>query len=318
MSYGFASHLGIAAEATWGTPLAADDYFEAFSESMALDIERFETRNITGRFSEPDDAAGLERSQGEIVLMGHPVSMGYFLKGAFGQSTVTSIAAELQQSEFTPRQSDISSLNPMPPWTLEIFRAGTLVDTAFQYAGVNFASIQLAAAPNQDLRVTANAIAKNLLPLEKTVPTFPTSPIQPFLWDTASVSLDGVGRVDFEALAITLNNNMEGIPALNGTQEIAKIRRTGPPTVEITGTTDFTDREDFDRFRAQSEFQLAVNFTQSESFSLLIECPRVVFTGYPVQIPGRERITVDFTAKGRFNVGSNHAIKATLFSTQSF
>lgn len=318
MSYGFASHLGIGAESVWGTAVAADDYFEAFSETLALNIERFETRNIVGRFSEPDDSAGIQRSQGEIVLHGHPVSMGYFLKGAFGQSTVTSLNANLQQSEFTPRQSDVSSLNPLPPWSLEIFRAGTLVDSAFQYAGVQFGSIQMAIAPNQDLRVTAGVIAKQVNDIAKTTPSFPGSPAEAFTFDTASVSLAGAGRVDFEALTISLDNQLEGIPALNQSANISKMRRTGPPLVAITGTTDFTDRNDYDRFVAQSEFALAVNFTKSSSFSLLIEIPRMVYTAYPIQIPGRDRLTVEFEGKGRFHVGSDTAIKATLTSIQSF
>lgn len=318
MTYGFASHIGIAEETDWATAVAATDYIEAFSEAMATQIDRFETRNITGKFSEPDDAAGINRHEGDLVMFGHPISMGYMLKAAFGINTVTSLAADFFRNDFSVRQSDLSSLAPLPPHTLEVFRAGTLVNTAFQYAGAQMGNLAMNIAPNQDLRLTSNVIAKVRNMIAKTTPSFPGSPIQPFLFDTASLQFGGTGRPDIEALTITLDNQLEAIPALNNTKQIAKVRRNGPPLVQVAGTMDFVDLTDFDRFVNQTEFALAVNLTQSTSFSLLIELPRVIYTAYPVSLPGRERITVEFEGKGRFHTGSNAAITAKLTTTQSF
>lgn len=315
---GMLGHIGIGAETTWATAVAATDYLEALSESLATEIARFETRNIVGGIHEADDASGVERHEGDIVLAAHPVNAAYFMKGALGVNTVTSLGNSLFQHEITPATTLIGSLNPLPPYTVEIFRpGGTTVNSSFRYAGVQVNQLQLGVAPNQELRMTAGTIAKSFAYISKTSPTFPTSPVQPFTFDVASISLGGSAITRMEAFNLTYNNNLEGIPTLNNDTEIAKIRRNGPAVTEVSGTIEFETVTDFDSFRNQDEQRLVVSFTRANSFSLIIDIPRTVFTTYPVQIPGRNRLTVDFAMKGRYHSGSGNAVKLTMTTTNT-
>jgi len=319
MSYGFASHIGIAAEADWGTAVGATDYIEAFSESLARAIERFETRNIVGGYFEPDDSAGVRRFAGDLVFAGHPVSIGYVLNGVLGINSVDTVGADMFRNRFTALQQDVSSLNPLPPYTLEMFRAGTLVNTSFQLAGVQFGGVQLNVAPNQDLRVTAATIGKTENNIAKTTPSFPGSPTEAFLFDTCSIQLPGGAAVNrIEALTINYTNNLEGIPTLNAANEIAKVRRTGPPMLGVSGTVDFVDRTDYDNFVSQAEQQMIVSFVKANSFALVLDMPRLVFTEFPINIAGRERLTVDFSMKGRYHTGSAAAIQVDLTTVNTF
>ena len=319
MSYGFAGHIGVAKEVTWGTAVAATDYIESFSESIASVIERFETRNIIGVFTQPDDIGGARRHQGDWVFHGHPVSMGYALDGVFGINSVSVVLSGfLHLNEFTPLQSDQNSLHPLPPYTMEIFRAGTVVTTSFQYAGCQFGGIAMNVVPNQDLRCTVNVIGKTRNMIAKSTPSFPGSPVHPFTFDTCSVQLDSAAITRVEALTITYQNNLEGILTLNAANEIQKVRRSTSPLITVGGTMDFESLADFNTFAAQTEQTLKVSFTKANSFALVIDMPRVVFTEYPVVIPGRERLTVDWSMKGFYNAGSANAMKVSLTSVNCF
>lgn len=316
---GMLGHIGIGVETAWGTAVAVTDYIEAMSESLSTEIERFETRNIVGGVHEADDSAGVKRHAGDVVFAAHPDNLGHFLKGVFGVNSVSSLGNDLFRNDFTPATALTGSLHPLPSYTMEVFRpAATDVSTSFQYAGAQFNTLQISVAPNQDVRVTAGLIAKAQAFVAKTTATFPNSPLQPFTFDTASVSIAGAAVTRVEAITLNFNNNLEGVPTLNADTEIAKIRRNGPAVTEISGTLEFEDHTDFLRFTSQSEHAIAVNVTRADSFSMLVEVPRAVLTSYPVTIPGRERLTVDFSMKGRYNSSSATAVMVSLTTVNTY
>lgn len=315
MTYAFAGFVGIGLETTWGTPVAATDYIEILSESMAITFDRYPTKNIVATYFEPETVTGLQRAEGDIVFHAHPGQIGHVLKGLFGQSSVTSNHANCQVNVFTPRTSDSSSLNPLPGYTLEINRD---VTSSFRYAGVQFTQAAISVAPNQDVRFTVGAIAKAQDFIDGSTATFPSTPIHPFTFDTASLQLGGSGIDRIEALTVTFANNLEGLPTLNATNTITKVRRTGPLTVRVSGTVEFTDLSDFLNFQNETEQQLIAYFTRADSFSLKIDVPRTVFTALPVQLTGRDRVTADFEMEGRYHTGSAQSIEVTLTTLNSY
>lgn len=320
MSYGFASHVGIGKETVWATAVAASDYFEALSESIVTQRERYQTRNIVGAYYEPDDSDGIERNAGDLQMAVNAANIGHILLGGFGQNSVTEVLSGfLYTNEFVPRQSDISSLHPLDPYTFEIFRAGTLVNTAFQYAGSNIGRLTMDLRPNQALQISAGIIAKQRNMIAKTTPSFPGSPVEPFKFDTASLELPaGTANVRIEALTAVLDNQLVGIPAINNSQNIAKIRRNGPPMVRISGTIDFSDLTEFDDFIARTEQALKVTLTRADSFALVLEVPRLIYTAVPLSVPGRDRLVSTFEGMGRYHTGSANAFKATLTTTNTY
>lgn len=316
MPYGFAGHIGIAKETTWGSGVAAADYIQAFSESLATTFERFTTVNITGSYYEPDDIAGTQRNQGNLVFHGHPKSMGYALNGVFGTNSITVVlSGALFKNDFTPKTSDATSLSPLPSYTLEIFRD---VTTSQQFSGVVFNTLQMAVAPNQDLRITAGVIAKSVTGIAKTTPSFPNTPTFPFTFDTCSIQVDGVANVLWESFQVSVANQLEGIPALDNTFVINRIRRTGPPTVRMSGTLEFQNVSDWNDFINQTERRFVLNFTKASSFSLTIDIPRLVYTAFPTQMGGRGRIMVNVDGTARYHVGSGNALKVSLTTVNTF
>lgn len=314
--YGMLGYVGIAKETTWGTAVAAASYFEALSEGVDTSIDRFETRNLVGNIYEADDEDGLRRHAGELVTAANPENMGHLLRGALGVTSTNLIVAGLNRNIFSIGNTDAGSLNALPGYTLELARGG--IGSAMRYAGANFSTLTLGTAINQDVRLTAGVIAKARTLLARTTPTFPGSPLAPFTFKTSSLQLYGAAAENVQAVTLALNNQLEGVSFLNGTTEINAIRRNAAPQFRVSGTTEYRNNDEVQRFINQTEFAFTGYWTLAASFSLLVETPRLVFTAHPVVSRGRERITVDWQAMARYHVGSGAAARVTLTSISSY
>lgn len=312
---GFLGYIGIAKEQTFGTPVGATDYFEIMSENLSETIDRFPTRNAFGGFYDPDDFAGARRVAGDLVMFGHPVSIGHLLKAAMNTISGSAITSGfLHLSRFISTKSEFAQGVASQPYTLEVHRD---VTSSHQYAGAVCNQLALALAPNQDLRVTASWIARAGLLIAKTSPTFPGSPTDPFTWDSASLSIGGSATARFESFNMTVNNNLDGILALNASTNIIRVRRRGPQEARISGTLDFQDVAEYLDFKNQTERQLRLNLTCANSFSMLIDVPRFVYSTFPTGVPGRDRLTVGISGIARYQVSSGLAVDIGLTTTKS-
>lgn len=318
MSYGFAGHIGLAKETGWGsgTAVQSGDYIEAMSEDLSMEIERFSYKAIIGSLSEPDDATGLFRVQGGIRFAANPMWLLPFLKSCLQSVDTSSNTGPLYSHAFqtTSGGADFSSAVPNQPYSVEIFRD---VGTSMRYTGCLVNNLSFTFSPDGPVMCEAGVIGKDAEAIAKTTPTFVTTPAKPFGFDTVSLSVGGAGTALIESLTVNISNNLEGLGALNLSNRIAKIRRSDHQMVELSGTLDFVDNTEYQNFIDQTEQRFVVSVTRAESFQMVLDMPRVVYTAFPVGIGGRERITVDFSGKAFVHQGSGLAIKATLTTVQS-
>jgi len=315
MAYGMSGFIGLAKETTWGTAVAASDYFDAMSENLSLAIDRFDITNIINRFAEPDDVAGVQRISGDISFAADPISIGYFLRSVTGtMSGSVVLSGFLFQNDFTFTTTDFAADCPVPPYTFEVFRD---VTSSHQYAGGVVNRLALAIQPNQDLRATAGILAKSASVITKTAASFPGSPVIPFAFDTASIQIGGAATALIEGMTVTLDNQLDGIPLLNNSAVIGKIRRRGFQMARVSGTLAFENVTEYQNFINQTEQVLKLNLFRANSFGLLVDIPRFVYTTFPVSMPGRERLTIGFDGIARYHAGSAQAIKIGLTTTKS-
>lgn len=314
-SQGVLGFVGIGKETTFGTPVAATDYFEIMSENITLGIDRFPVRNAFAGFYEPDDYAGMRRVTGDLVMFGHPVSVGILLKAVMNTiSGAAVLSGFLHQSRFITVKSEFADGVPSQPYTLEVHRD---VTSSHRYDGAICNRLAFSLAPNQDLRVTAGWITQGAALIARTTPTFPGSPTDPFTWDTASVSIGGASTARLEAFNMSINNNINPIAALNASNEIARMRRSGAQEVRISGTLDFIDVAEYNDFVNQTERRFFLNLTRANSFNLLIDAPRFVYSTFPTGIAGRDRMTIGFDGIARYSQSSGVAIDIDLTTTKS-
>lgn len=316
--YAFAGHVGFAKETTWGTPVAvgSGDFMEALSENLTLAIERFDVRNIVGRMAEPDDIAGLRRNAGQLVVAANPLQLGHILRGVFTTpvSITVVLSGFLWECTYQPLTSDPANNNALQPYTLEIFRD---VTSSHRYAGVQMSKLTLGVQPNQDLRVTVGLLAKTTSVIAKSTPTYPGSPANPFTFDTSCLQLAGAAIDTIETLAIDFDNQVEGIPILNNSNEIGRTRRKGPQMVRVSGTIGFETQVEYNRFVQQSEANLIASWTKTDSFGLVVRVPKLVYTAFPLGMGGRDRLTVGFEGTGRYDGSLGYAIQTKLTTVKS-
>lgn len=313
---GVFGHLGYNVESSYDTFKAASYFVEGLSESMAFKIDRFDIKNIFGKGSEPDDMTGLRRVEGDISFAGYPKPLGYMLLAALGTETVVATAGSLGVVKFRQATSDYDPVRPLPSLSWEINRD---VTSAFLISGCMLNKLTLACQPNQDLRVTANFIGKTMVLGDKTVAssiTFPSTPSFPFAFDQSSIQIYGAASAIFESFELTIDNQFDPVAVLNNSNKISRVFRKGPPMVRLSATMQFSDLTEFGNFQQQSEFAVSANFTRGTSFGLLLNFPRVVFSEFPVNIGGRERILVKANMIARYD-SSSGTIEARLGGLQT-
>lgn len=317
MSYGFNGFIGVGKETSWGSAVAASEFFEAFTENLQLSLDRFVHRNMTGQIGEPEDNVGINRISGSIVCAAHPQFAGRMLKGVLQSATVTSLTGPIYRTDFvtTSGGGDFSSEVPSQPYTIEVYQDAT---SSMQFAGCVVEALTMDFRPNQAVQMTAEFIGRSDALIAKSSPTFVSTPSKPFMFDTVSLSIGGAGTALIEDLTIKISNGYQGLPALNLSSYIAKVRRGAAQTIEVNGTLDFYDYSQYLQFKNQSVQRLTVSATRASSFQLIVDIPRFIYQQFPVQVGGRDRITVAFMGHGYYDTGSLNAIKVSLFDVRTY
>lgn len=314
-SEGFLGDFGLGRESTWGTAVAVTDYLELMSENITTGIDRFDTRNIYAGRWEPDDSDGARRTTGTVVHAAHPVSVGHLLKAVFGQASASVVLSGfLWTMNHTTPTTGFADGVPRQPYTLEMFRD---VGSSHRYAGALANKLEMTVAPNQALMVTVEWLAKARTLLSRTTPTFPASSATPFTFDACSISIGGAATARLESFGLSIDNQLEGILALNNSNEIARIREQGPQLIRVQGTLDFIDVTEEQDFINQTERAVTVNLFKGQSFNILMDIPRMVYTAFPVGTAGRGRNTVQFEGRARYLASSGTAIGIRLTTIKS-
>lgn len=315
--YGFAGFLGLGHEATFSTLVPRTDFAEILSETITEGIERFERANAVGGFFEPDDVAGLHTVEGDIVFTANAESIGHFLAAGFGVSSTAQIgASDIFLHDFTVRQSDLENRRPLDSYTIEVSRGD--VTSAFLYTGMLVSKLGFSLEAGGPLQVTAGLVGRNAAAGSLSTAIFPTSPMDPFTFDTGSITLAGSASTIFKSINIDLDTQLEADPRVEADRDAgAHIKRAGPPMARVTATLAFEDLTDLGRFQEQEDMAITVFMQKANSFSIYFDMPKVRWTSYGPAISGRERITVEAEGRVFYHVGSGAALTVQLTNTTS-
>lgn len=311
---GMMGHVGWAKESSGGVAVAAATYIEALSEGFARTQDRLEVTNIGGRLSRPDTYRGANHVAGDLSFAVDPVTFGSFLQAAFGPGSLTTSGSLYTHSFKPPTDSAWDHRFACQPLTFEIFRD---VGSSQQYAGMNLNTMNIMAAFNQELRAETSWIGIAESDIAKTSPTFISDPVDPFGFDTASISIAGAASAIVEGFTIGINNNLEGFGTLRNSRDAYKIRRTDFATPTLEMTIGFEDITDYLRFKNETEVAVVANFFRASSYSMAIDMPRVIYTAHPTGVSGRGRQTVQITGEVRYHTGSAAAMEVRLKTTTS-
>jgi hypothetical protein len=320
MPYGEKGHLGISAQQSFNTATNSWEYLPFISEGLATEKEILTEEGMVGRFAENDFHEGMERTAGDVVFEPDPVNIGHLLKGVFGSSVSSTITGAMSgdvfEHIFVPTTNDFDAKSALPPYTIQMYRD---VGSAFQYTDTIFNTFNLEIAAGTIQKMTVGMLSRTMSTMDKTTPSYVTD--APYLWNQTSISIAGTANTIMENISISFENQVEGIPFLDGTKRIGKWKRTGgAQLVRISGTMDFEDQTEFNNFVNQTEQRLLIDIDNTSVASihmLSIDIPKMHYETYPPLIGGAGRLSVSFTARGAYSVDSSYAIRITLINSRS-
>jgi len=320
MATGVLGFFALSAQTSFGTATTSFEFVPMLSEGMNTEIEALTEGGMRNRFAENPTHEGLETIAGDVVFEPDYYNVGHFLKGLFGQSssgTTGTGSGTLYTHIFTPViNTDFDEKTALLPYTVDIFRD---VTSSFRFTDTVFNTMNLEVTAGQIAQMTVGMMAKDTSIVSKETASFGSS-LGTITWNVASIAVESGTNTIMENISISYDNQVEGIPFIDGTKQIGKFKRTGPQMVRVSGTLDFENLTEFNEFKTQSERRLFITLddTGVESLNVLtVDIPKLRYETFPVNIAGFERITVDFEARGVYDTNSNYAIQMILHNSRT-
>lgn len=320
--FGALAHVGLGKENTFGTPVAATDYLHFVSEGLSEEIEQVISEQINGTVDEAPSFEGQHTISGDVGFDVYPNVLGHILRSALGAPTTTQPDAtnnpSVYQHVFTPSQNPFSDVSALPPYTFEVHRD---LEQAFQYAGTVVNDLTLSfGTDNKIMKGSASVIAKALALITNTTPSFETT--DPFMWNQATISINGAQNNDLQTLELSVNNSLEGRGTLNGTREVSRIRRTGKRVFPLSLTFDLVDLSEFNSFKNQSEVPATIELTGATisgtyNYKLTIDIPKLRYTAFPINVGGAGEVTAQVSGSAKYDPSSAYGMRVTLVNTKS-
>jgi hypothetical protein len=320
MAEGVLGFLGISRQQSFGTATSSWNFIPFTSEGIATTIDQIRRGSIVGRTAEGIAQAGIEKGGGDVTMEPHPILIGHILRGVCGQSSVsatatTSVAGFQDYThEFIPRNAKFDTKCMLPPYTLQVHRD---VTSAFQYGDSIFTNVELNIKGNALVEAKATVMTRVTSIMAASTATF-TEPAE-WAWNVASVSIAGTAIDFIESLTVSIDQPTDGVIMLDGTRMVNRFVRNGPTAIRVSGTLDFQDLTEFNAFKTQTQRRLLVNLAPAVASGpyMLIDIPKMLYTTFPANIGGPNRISVGFQGTGEFDTTSSYAIRITLTNTQA-
>lgn len=306
MPTGRRAHIGAAKETVFGTQVAASDYFRFHSEDLFPDIEEIVPPNILGVPWRGPTYQGLKSHAGPLAFDAHPNILGFFFLSALGAvSTVNEEVGVRWAHTFAPRVTEFSAVCWLQPLTLEIHKD---LGQSFQFAGSVVNELGLDFGVDQKVLMgNAAVIAKTMARITATTPTHEAT--QAFRWNQAAITLPFPTAFNtMQRLRFTLNNQQEGLPFIDGTTEIARIRGGNESSiVQVSGRVLAADAE-VTEYLGGTERSLRCVWTGpalgNAFYKLELRFPLFRYVRYRVSVNSPGERFVDFEGEAKYSAAT--------------
>lgn len=274
-SFGFATAMGVAREATFGTAVAPTQYIPFVTDSMTYSnklIKRVNVRKIKGQ---TQSAQGQVELKGSFESEAEPDSIGLLLGLALGVDTVT------------PGVSGVYShamklASPLNTFTLSTDYGKNSVH---QFTGCKMESMDFSVKPGGFLMAKFSVIGQSdvILPSQSLSPVFGN--VAPFEFEhlngNASALINGV-QYPLDSINVSLKNNLA---AFYGSGSARLIRNINERDAMVSGTFTLPYESDViaNLVISASSVPLQLVFTHTQMigatavpYSFTINCPNII------------------------------------------
>jgi hypothetical protein len=337
MAVGMEGYLGVGVEsatagnaATGAYSATVIAYIPFVSETLASNRNDLADPGIVSNFYNRRFYNGLQRVEGGVQTVMHPIDTGFLIRACFDACTAqpgwdSTSHGGVRTHRFTAlgtQQFQAGSGSDLPTLTLEVNR-GPVMGSGSSFVYYNCAGnvAEFVAEAGQFVRANFEFLGRDFGGKPRSVPTY--IPPDTFLWNTVSVSLAGAAKPVYESLTVRIDNKLEAVPLLDGRLRPGLIKRNDFGAVTVNGTLSFQNFEDYDAFLQGSQYLLQMTFTgkqistapaNNEIFKVTV--PQFRYATYGLNIAGPQRITTNFTGTGALDPTSGYAMEVTMTNTR--
>ena len=287
------------------------------SEGLVTDVPELISDTIRARYEPGPSAPGIVSAMGDIVLHPSPDQIGLFAYAAMGIASSTQINSTYRHI-FVPTQVRYTDRIAIQPFTILKY-AG--VDTSdFQYTDSCLNRLAIDIVAGQYLRATANWVCRISSLVAQSSGTFVEA--QEYTWNQASISVGGAAMTDWQSVTLTIDNGLEMVPTLDGTTVNRLILRNNFRQINLSGTADLPDLDEWKTFRAGSRTPVIITIEGTSIGSgnvetLKFDLPDFRYSAFPIGASGPTRVTVGFQGRAVYHPGSALAFMVTCINTRA-
>lgn len=336
MATGMVGYVGVGVEssgaggATGAWSAAIVDYIPFTQENLTLQRNDLPDPSIWANFYKRRIYNGLQRVEGGISVITHPLLTGYFLRSATDTTTTqpgweSTSHAGVRNHRFVclgTQQFQTGSGSDLPTLTLEVNRGPTMgAGSSFVYYNCAANTAEFVAEAGQLVRANFEFMGRDYGGKPRTAPVY--VPQDAFLWNQVSVSVGGVAKPIYEALTVRIENSLEAVPTLDGRLRPDLIKRNDFGKIVVNGTVSFRDFVDYDAFLTGSQSMLQMTFTgkaistaPANNEMLKMTVPQFRYSTFPINAAGPGRISIGFTGEGMIDQSSNYALEFSIVNTR--
>jgi hypothetical protein len=288
------AQFGFAEETVWasGSP-TIDNFIPFLSESLQLERNIVMSDAIRGATARSIWREGAERAGGDLNVEVQPVGMYTLFKHALGRSaTAGPSGSGFYVHDFYPSGTLPEGLR------LEIGRTGVSGGT-FEYRGCKVNQLTLNCTVGEPLTAVFSFLGKD----EITHAANPTSAssisaLNPLTFDEGEMLIDANSQ-EVAGFSLNIANNLVEDKGALGDRYRVAIPRTGFRDVTGTLNLEFDNLDMYYRYTGGTETKLKLTFTSddmaagTQAHALIIDCPRIVFTGTTPVVGGPDLIYYD-------------------------
>jgi hypothetical protein len=284
MGAGRNAHIGWAEESTWGTSTTPTKFAELVSESLGVGRDREAvpvTRDLYEREGRIYDAKFY--GAGSFAIEASYEGLLRLLEHTWGASVDALVSGTQYSHTMDVQAGEIKAGKGL---SLSVFKDITL---AHRYVGAKINRLKISAAPERNVQFEFDVVAKDVVEIAETSPTFPGSTLYCAGHQT-TVEIDDAVQAGVTACDLTIDNGLDdGRRGLGSKNIIEPVRGGTRPSITGTMVLDATQAL-WQKAEAGTLFKLELICTgpalAPSNYSFAITALKCIMTEDPVKIEG--------------------------------
>lgn len=307
---GLRSYLGIGFQSAHG--VAADvlsaHWLPFVTESLVEDVPRIDSGELRLALDEGYTHQGLRRTAGDIVMEPTPFTLAVLGYAAMGAIETTSVSGSRLHT-ITGIATEFSQKFALPPFTVFMGRdcGSYTVTKDFSANNLSF-TIANGELLKATLSVIGGALDSKGADYSSSV-SYLDGNEKHMPWNITSVSLGGSAAGDIINGTVSINNNLEAVGTIDGSNYAKRLKRSGRRQFRMDASVVHEDLSYYSRLRSEASQPLVINMHTSSNNFVTFGHGAVAYEAAPMNISGPGPVTANVNLRGLTGFGLEFVCK---------